>query len=83
MMVKVWALSRADQFVQSQNMEEINLYLNRSMGSIAIMQMGKFTQMVVFARNVNFGHHLAEFWNRAADSLINSFGYSTISVDLL
>ena len=42
-------------------MEEINLYLNRSMGSIAIMQMRKFTQMVVFARNVKFRHHLAEF----------------------
>ena len=53
------------------------------MGSIAIMQMGKFTQMVVFARNVKFRHHLAEFWKRAADSLINSFGSSTISIDLL
>ena len=69
--------------MKSQKIEEINLYLNRSMGSIAVMQMGKFTQMVVFARNVNFRHHLAEFWKRAADSLINSFGYSTISIDLL
>ena len=64
-------------------MEEIDLYLNSPIGSIAIMQMRKFTQMVVFARNVNFSGHLAEFWKKTADSFINSFSYSTISIDLL